>query len=376
MAFKKYAYYMRGNKLAIVESSSRSSSGFKAVAHCTIGGHSTKDACEAAGGQWIPSSGGHTLKAYEQWQSPLEDITDGLEIEYAYSPTYWVSDELKNMSNKFWLNGWTIKDGYLSFIRSHISTAPDWSSSPYNAVAANENILIKNSDRWNGIHKVQAVDNGGLIQTYTKVNQTVVGVTGSSNIDIGGEATVNGVLLSKINANNASNIWLGNIFEAGDYIYIYNTTTLNAGLWQIHSIDVGDGSQEEEHQMYIKNKVYVPIILDESAGITSVEEEYVDTSPNTTAVANSSALIYGAYRDHCYAVSDVNVMEDESFDLDMDSYICKAIVYYLKARMAEDAMDIEKKEYFMREFHSMLDKQNSSQITAIRQIQAPITGVR
>ena len=376
MAFKKYAYYMQGNKLAIVESETRSSSGVKAVAHCTIGTHTTKDACEAAGGQWIPSSGGSSIGAYEEYQSPVEDVVDGLEIEYAYSPTYWVSDELKNMSNKFWLNGWTVKDGYLSFIRSHISTAPDWSSSPYNAVAANENILIKNSNRWNGIHKVQAVDNGGLIQTYTKVNQTVAGVTGSSNIDIGGEATVNGVLLSKISANNSSNIWLGNIFEAGDYIYIYNTTTLNAGLWQIHSIDVGDGSQEEEHKMYIKNKVYVPIVLDESAGITSVEEEYVDTSPNTTAVTNSSALIYGAYRDHCYLVSDVNVMEDESFELDIPLYLSKAIVMFLKAKALEDRADVEGKEYFMIEFHKIIDKHNSSLVTTIRQIQAPKVGVR
>ncbi len=377
MAFKKYAYYIRGNKLAIVESESRSSSGFKAVAHCTVGSHTTKDACEAAGGQWIPSSGGSSIGSFEEWQSPLETITNGLEIEYAYSPTYWVSDELKNMSNKFWLNGWTVKDGYLSFIRSHLSTAPNWGSSPYSAVAVNENILIKNSTRWNGIHKVQAVDNGGLIQTYTKVNQTVAGVTGSSNIDIGAEAlSTSGVVLSKINANNASNIWLGNIFEAGDYIYIYNTTTLNAGLWQVHSIDVGDGSQEEEHQMYIKNKVYVPIVLDESAGITSVEEEYVDTSPNTTAVANSSALIYGAYRDHCYLVSDVNVMEDEDFDLDLPPYLCRAIICYMKARAMEDQGEFKAKEYYMKEFYKKIDKYDGSLIKTIRQIQAPKVGIR
>ena len=33
-------------------------SGNLAVAHCTLGGYTTKDTCEAAGGQWIPGSSG------------------------------------------------------------------------------------------------------------------------------------------------------------------------------------------------------------------------------------------------------------------------------------------------------------------------------
>ena len=55
MAFKKYAYYNKANQIAIIEQSALSGTGRLAVAHCTIGGYDTKDTCEAAGGQWIPS---------------------------------------------------------------------------------------------------------------------------------------------------------------------------------------------------------------------------------------------------------------------------------------------------------------------------------
>ena len=54
MASKKYAYYNKGNKVAIVEQADTTSSGKLAVAHCTVGGHDNKADCEAAGGQWIP----------------------------------------------------------------------------------------------------------------------------------------------------------------------------------------------------------------------------------------------------------------------------------------------------------------------------------
>tara|TARA_Y100001938_G_C8090874_1_gene434959 strand:- start:179 stop:1321 length:1143 start_codon:yes stop_codon:yes gene_type:complete len=378
MAFKKYAYYLQGNKLAIVESESRSSSGFKAVAHCTIGGHTTKDACEAAGGQWVPSNSGSSIGSFEEWQSPLEDITDGLEIEYAYSPTYWVSDELRNMQNKFYINGWTVRDGYLTFIRSHVgSTVANWTSSPYNAVGADEHILIKGSDRWNGLHKIKNAWTQGMLQTYTKVHEAEIGVTGSNNIDFAAEATVDGVSLSKIVANNNSNIFLGNIFSAGDYIAIDNGDAKNVGLWKVHkAVTEDNATTESDSYIYIKNKYIVPLDLDKANGITSVEVEVEDTTPDTNAHDNSSAFISKAYRDHCYLVSDVNVMEDEDFDIDLDSYLCKAIVYYLKGRVAEDSMDIEAKEYFMKEFHKMIDKHDSRLITAVRKIQAPIVGVR
>ena len=59
---------------------------------------------------------------------------------------------------------------------------------------------------------------------------------------------------------------------------------------------------------------------------------------------------------------------DESSTISLPSYISKALIYYIKARLAEDAGDIEKKEYLMREFKSMLERHESAKIWGARRI--------
>ena len=130
MASKKYAYYNKGNKIAIVEQSATTSSGKMAVAHCTISGYSTKDTCEAAGGQWIPGSSG-SIDSFGEYTSPVETIADGLEIEYSYIPTYQ-SPYLEAYVNTFGINGWTVVDGYLTFLSSMVN----WTASPYSVILA------------------------------------------------------------------------------------------------------------------------------------------------------------------------------------------------------------------------------------------------
>ena len=62
-----YAYYIRGNQLALIEHDNASGDGQ------TLGQPSLDD---------IGPSGGL------QWKSPTAAITDGIEVEYAYSPRY------------------------------------------------------------------------------------------------------------------------------------------------------------------------------------------------------------------------------------------------------------------------------------------------
>jgi len=94
MAYKKYAYYNRGNKVAIVEKEITSGGGNTAVAHCTVGGHTNKADCEAAGGQWIPGSSSTIgSDSYEKYVSPKEDVVNGIEVEYTYSPASEIQDE-------------------------------------------------------------------------------------------------------------------------------------------------------------------------------------------------------------------------------------------------------------------------------------------
>ena len=53
---------------------------------------------------------------------------------------------------------------------------------------------------------------------------------------------------------------------------------------------------------------------------------------------------------------DVTPFTDESFDINLTRYQANAVVYYLKAKMAEDAGDMETRDFFMREFKRQLEK--------------------
>jgi hypothetical protein len=55
-------------------------------------------------------------------------------------------------------------------------------------------------------------------------------------------------------------------------------------------------------------------------------------------------------------------MQDESFVLDLPSYLNKAIVYYLKSKEFEFKNDVKGSEYFMSEFKKQMEKFNSRRI--------------
>ena len=46
---------------------------------------------------------------------------------------------------------------------------------------------------------------------------------------------------------------------------------------------------------------------------------------------------------------------EEDANVDVPEYLAKALVYYLKSRLAEDAGEMEAKEYFMHQFEKMID---------------------
>ena len=64
-----------------------------------------------------------------------------------------------------------------------------------------------------------------------------------------------------------------------------------------------------------------------------------------------------------------NIMKDESYDMPISDYLCKAIVYYLKDKQLEDAMEMETSEYFMRKFRRQVEKNASSKSASHRNIQ-------
>ena len=214
-----YAYYVRGSQIALVEHDNVSGSGQ------TLGQPSLDD---------IGPSGALA------WKSPVATVTDGLEIEYAYSPRYRINDADDTKAT----SAYNESGGYLWFtVASMSATAGDW-------------MVIRGSDRWNGLHQVKTTISGAVAITF-------------------------------------------------------------------------------------------------------------NTKYNGGAVTESSTLY-----------QDVDVLNDEFDTIDLPEYLTKALVYYVKAKVSEDRMDLEAKEYFMREFRRMVEKQESSKIWGARLVTPASNAIR
>ena len=104
---REYAYYIRGNRVAIVEKC-------LGAGVCSLSGYSNQTTCEAAGGTWTENATGNTDGEYI---SPINSITDGLEIEYSYSPSYLTPSkkiDSGDADNYHTYNCWCVVDGYLT----------------------------------------------------------------------------------------------------------------------------------------------------------------------------------------------------------------------------------------------------------------------
>tara|TARA_R100000152_G_C6776957_1_gene206486 strand:- start:1432 stop:2052 length:621 start_codon:yes stop_codon:yes gene_type:complete len=199
MANKKYAYYNKGNKIALIEKE-------------------VEDIQNSSFGKYL---------------SPKAAVTDGLEIEYSYSPVYKIGNLADIQTG---ITGYETSSGNLKFVGSGLSTD-----------AAIDYIVITTGN-FAGLHKV---------------------------------------------------------------------STLNASYWI------------------------------------------------TTTKYNGSAVT-----DTLTAYTDVTYMSDEDFELDLTEYQAQAIVYYLKAKMAEDARDMDGREYFLRLFKKQIEKASSSRKAGVHFIQS------
>ena len=214
-----YAYYIRGSQIALVEHDNVSGSGQ------TLGQPSLDD---------IGPSGALS------WKSPVASITNGLEIEYAYSPSYRINDADDTKAT----SAYGESGGYLWFtVASMSATAGDW-------------VLIRGSEKWNGLHQVKTTISGAVAITF-------------------------------------------------------------------------------------------------------------NTKYNGGAVTESSTLY-----------QDVDALNDETDTIDLPEYLAKGLVYYVKAKVAEDRGEIEQKEYNMREFRRILEKHESSKIRGPRMMIPGGHGIR
>ena len=210
---KQYAYYLRGNQIALIE--------------------------EDTG-------------AIDPWKSPLSTVADGLEIEYAYSPRYFINETDKVDTQ---IDTYVSTDGLLKLIDQGDN---DYSASP-ESLSDGSYIVLKKAGNWNGLHKVKAAGTG-YITLYTKCS--------------------------------------------------------------------------------------------DSSTVQQAFEETID-------------LYY-----------NIDVLNDESDTIDLPEYLCKALVYYVKSQVSEDAGDMEKFLYNRRQFRALMQRYESSRSWGSRKVFPGIGAIR
>ena len=220
---KEYAYYLRGSQIAIVQ----------------------KDQI-TGDGQTLSAPGLNDVGVHGDllWKSPIATVADGLEIEYAYSPKYHITQT--NITHTT-ITGYRSNGGYLQIKGGSVNYDT--------TLDVDDFIVLRNAGMLNGLHKITAIE----------------------NVD----ATKDGITLD----------------------------TKYSGL-------------------------------------------------TTWSTFEETVTLF--YR--------VDVLNDEGDTIDVASYLTKALVYYVKARIAEDTGQMEGKEYFMREFRVMLEKHESANIWGPRMI--------
>ena len=104
-------------------------------------------------------------------------------------------------------------------------------------------------------------------------------------------------------------------------------------------------------------------------GRTKLESEY--KSPKTTVV-DGMFLEYVATPKS----KDGTAISDENDDIDISEYLAKALVYYVKGKLAEDVGNIELKEYMMREYKKIIERYESNRLVGPRIISSGYHAIR
>jgi hypothetical protein len=334
MAYKKYAYYNKGNKIALIQQSESTSSGTLAVAHCTISGYSTKDTCEAAGGQWIPSSSSN-MDTVGEYKSPIENVAKGLEIEYTYAPIYNATIVGDHIADTHRFIGWG-SDGDNLVLFTYGTTGVENISSLFSA----DQWIMISGGQWSGLHKVKSASTEGILTTYTKCKlpwSKLEGIT----VTFATDETISSASRAKdfevikdLETRSAPYIFIGGDIVSGS----------NAGIYKI-TLDTADTTGAKLGTVtskYLKN--FSTGVFEESAASLGAGVDDADIDIHN--------LVY----DEMFVHEGIEVLEDETFELDLTRYQANAVVYYLQAKKFEDVGDLEKCQYYMRQFKKQLEK--------------------
>lgn len=321
-----------------------------------------------------------------RYTSPQSSVTDGIELEYIYSPKYKVYSNSTINKNKFYILGWTIEDGYLTFLRNGygVNDGNDWTAVPESAVTTGSSgdtggqsldyIVIRGSSKWNGLHRIKSAATTGKLQTYTKVSKQL-----PSWDAVDADIDSNWTVYDGGGVTSADNVHLADHFIAGDYVWMdTSSSSNNRGLFKVSSISQSD--TDTSSKITFDTRYSIPQSDNSTTASTGLDQVYVQSlvaGEGSTNTGSSTRInIYKAYYDHCYLLTDVDVLNDESDELPLSEYLSKAVVYYLKAKLAEDQGNFQLRDVMFKEFYRIVEKSDNAKIHTIRKVVAHSAAIR
>ena len=294
---KFYSYYLKGNKIAIIEDN---------------------------------------LTDNDQLKSPTSTVVSGLEIQYAYSPTYRLGSTGTEGTDFHKFLGWGSDGTNLLLFTYGASDVTDLSS----LFAAEDWIYISGSGRWSGLHQVSAT--GGTkgvltLKTRCNLSPSTIDVTGTfaTSETFNGDSTAADMDIEAFKDAQA--------YRSTPYVFIKDAAAAaNAGLFSL-TADTTSG------QLTLTNKITI-----------DADGDYTSTAAVNSAASSDAVSLYNAFYEQISVYEGVEILQDETFELDLSRYQANAIVYYLKAKLAEDIDEMEEREFFLREFKRQLEKSTSA----------------
>jgi len=229
---KEYGYFVKGQKLALVEKDTALDNDVNSRDY-----------------------GPDTNR--ERFKSPLSAVADGIELEYVYSPEYFINqtDDKNTALEDYYVDN----NGFLGLRDpggTNFSTSPE-------SLSADSYFVLRGAGQFNGLHKVQS------LATSNSTNDTIVTYTKFQSV------------------------------------------------------------------------------------VTA------------TAFERTVSLYYS-----------IDTLNDEDDVLHISEYLSKAVVYFVKAKIAEDRGDFQQKEYFMKEFYKMVHRGERTKIHTIRRVSPSYAAIR
>ena len=153
------------------------------------------------------------------------------------------------------------------------------------------------------------------------------------------------------------------INETEDVNTAIDTYVSTSGYLKI--IDQGDDNYSASPESLSDGSYIVLTNAGKFNGLHRVKEAGVGYVTLYTKISDS-ATVQQAFEEAPNLYYNVSALEDESFEFDLPLYLQKALVYYVKAKMAEDRGELKLREYSMREFRKMVEKHDNSRISGLR----------